>query len=314
MSATAVPDATPRIGGLRRWWPVAALVVVAGVAVLVWVLNTDRRRVYLEFEPAAVVVALGAAVVGTMLLLRLVRRRAAVRAAREHREVLAAVDAGHRQERLHLLSRLDHELKNPLTALRLGLSGLQGADPEAVRALGSQVDRLSGLTRDLRKLAALESGPLDLVPVDIGVLLQEVVGDVDGFDEQVRVELALPRGPFPLPPVRGDRDLLQAAVMNLVVNAVKFSEPGGLVEVRAREEPGPPHRVVIEVADTGIGIPPEELDLVWQELARGRQAHGRPGTGIGLALVQIVVRRHGGRTGLRSRVGAGTVVTVELPC
>lgn len=298
---------------MRRWWPAVAGVLVLAAAAAVWWINTDRRRVYVEFDPALLILVVGALAVTTAALQQRHARRSREREAAAVARVQAEAAVTHRHDRLQLLSRLDHELKNPLTALRLGLGALTGAEPAAVQTLSDQVDRLSRLTGDLRKLAALESGPLDLVQVDLSQVLAEVVTDVADFDDAVGVELNLPRGPWPLPTVRGDRDLLQAAVMNVVVNAVKFSRPGGLVEVRAREEPGPPHRVVIEIADTGTGIAPDEVELVWQELARGRQAHGRPGTGIGLALVQIVVRRHGGRSFLRSQLGAGTVVTLELP-
>lgn len=298
---------------VKRWWPFLAGGLVLLAAGIVWWINTDHRRVYLEFEPALSILVVGALAVAAAVLLQRQARRSRRREAEAVARARAEAAAVHRHDRLQLLSRLDHELKNPLTALRLGLAGLPGAEPAALQTLSDQVDRLSRLTGDLRKLAALESGPLDLAPVDLSQVLAEVVADVADFDDSVGVELNLPRGPWPLPTVRGDRDLLQAAVMNVVVNAVKFSRPGGLVEVRAREEPGPPHRVVVEIADTGVGIAPDEVELVWQELARGRQAHGRPGTGIGLALVQIVVRRHGGRSFLRSRLGAGTVVTLELP-
>jgi two-component system, OmpR family, sensor kinase len=71
--------------------------------------------------------------------------------------------------------------------------------------------------------------------------------------------------------------------------------------------------LLLEVADTGIGIPSDEVGQVWQELARGRAARSLPGTGIGLALVRVIVARHGGRAAIRSRDGQGTVVSIQLP-
>jgi two-component system OmpR family sensor kinase len=67
------------------------------------------------------------------------------------------------------------------------------------------------------------------------------------------------------------------------------------------------------VADTGVGIPPDEIGQVWQELARGRIARSLPGTGIGLALVRVIAARHGGQVAIRSRHGQGTVVSIRLP-
>ena len=103
---------------------------------------------------------------------------------------------------------------------------------------------------------------------------------------------------------------LAAAVHNLVDNALKFTAPGDTVEIRAFEDGA---TVVIEVADTGPGIPEEEMPHVWEELYRGQGARGVQGSGLGLALVQAIVERHCGQTGLRSRAGQGTVFTLRLP-
>jgi two-component system OmpR family sensor kinase len=107
-----------------------------------------------------------------------------------------------------------------------------------------------------------------------------------------------------------DRDLLYLAVYNLLDNALKFTRPGDTVEVRAFEDGA---SVVIEVADTGPGIPEDELPHVWEELYRGQGARAAPGSGLGLALVRAIVELHGGQINLRSRAGQGTVFTVRLP-
>ena len=124
------------------------------------------------------------------------------------------------------------------------------------------------------------------------------------------ISLSLPQAPWPLPDVQGDEDLLLLALLNLLGNAVKFSEPGATVEVRAFEDAD---MVIIEVADTGPGIPEGEVPFVWQELYRGRGARGIPGSGLGLALVRAITERHGGQVTIRSRVRQGTVVAVKLP-
>ncbi len=100
------------------------------------------------------------------------------------------------------------------------------------------------------------------------------------------------------------------ALVNLLNNAVKFSSPGDSVEVRAFEDS---EMVIVEVADTGPGIPEAEVPFVWQELYRGRGARGVPGSGLGLALVRAIAERHGGQVTIRSRVDQGTVVTMKLP-
>jgi two-component system OmpR family sensor kinase len=150
------------------------------------------------------------------------------------------------------------------------------------------------------------------VPVGLDGMLREVesaVRELPGASER-RLRLTLPEAPWPLPAVRGDVDLLFVAVHNLAVNAVKFTRPGDTIEIRAAEDGA---EVVIEVADTGPGIPADELDEVWEELARGQAARGVPGTGLGLPLVRTIVARHGGEQRIRSRVGQGTVVSLRLP-
>ena len=217
--------------------------------------------------------------------------------------------------------RLDHELKNPLTAIRAGLAnieqggGLALASAGTVAAVASvsvQADRIARLVSDLRKLADLETREIETAPVDLTALLDEVaeaVAEIPAARERV-IRVTVPRAPWPLPLVAGDRDLLFIAVQNLVANAVKFSAPGDTVEVRASEDDD---ALLLEVADTGAGIAADEIGQVWQELARGRAARSLPGTGIGLALVRVIVVRHGGQVAIRSRDGQGTVVGIRLP-
>jgi two-component system OmpR family sensor kinase len=238
-------------------------------------------------------------------------------ATRRCQRQMAGLRAESAEERRRFLQRLDHELKNPLTAIRAGLANLANGSDEASRteALASvelQVLRLSRLTADLRKLAELEARPLERAPVDIAELLQEVVSQAQeqpGVDTR-RLNLALPQAPWPVPEVLGDWDLLFLAIYNLLDNALKFTRPGDTVEVRAFDDRA---FVVVEVADTGPGIPKEELPRVWEELYRGQGARGVPGSGLGLALTRTILERHGGQVTLRSRLGQGTVVSVRLP-
>lgn len=216
------------------------------------------------------------------------------------------------------LRRLDHELKNPLTAVRAAVADL----PQASRAertsrlevVDAQARRMGRLITDLRKLAELETVPLALEDVD----LAETVGDAaEAVGEELAavgnhtlIRLDLPQVPWPLPHVRGDGDLLYSAIYNVLSNAAKYTPPGGSIEVRGREEAG---MVTVEVADTGIGVPPTDLPVVWSELGRAGNAHGLPGSGLGLPLVATIVRRHGGRARMASREGVGTRVWLSLP-
>jgi two-component system OmpR family sensor kinase len=233
---------------------------------------------------------------------------------RRIREHIADLQKQAADDRRRLLQRLDHELKNPLTAIRAGVANLSEAPAESGEALSSvvaQTVRLSRLAADLRKLGELETRPLEHTAVDTGELLREVVALVRERPEVAdrKLTLMLPQAPWPLPHVSGDRDLLFLAMHNLVENAIKFTQPGDTVEVRGYEER---EEVVIEVADTGPGIPEDEVPYVWDELSRGQAARSVPGTGLGLALVRAIISRHNGEAAIRSRVGQGTVVTVRL--
>jgi len=214
-------------------------------------------------------------------------------------------------ERRRFLGRLDHELKNPLTAIHAGLANLDG-QPATVASIRAQTVRLSRLVADLRKLAELETMPLEEEPVDLAPLLEDVYQAAqDQPKSQGRaITCSLPVAPWPLPAVQGDADLLFLAFYNLLDNAIKFSQPGDRIELRASESDG---AITVDVADTGMGIAPEELPAVWDELFRGQGARGVPGSGLGLSLTRAIIARHSGSVQVRSRPEQGTVVSVRLP-
>jgi two-component system OmpR family sensor kinase len=216
------------------------------------------------------------------------------------------------EDRRRFLQRLDHELKNPLTAIQAGLANLgERPNPSALSSVKAQTTRLSRLVADLRKLADLETRPLERAPVNLGEILETLTGLArEGEFSNHRIMLTIPQAPWPLPEVSGDYDLLLLAIHNLLNNALKFTKPGDRVEVRALEDG---QTVVVEVADTGPGIPDEELPHVWEELYRGKGARGVPGSGLGLALVRAIIDRHGGEVNIRSRAGQGTVVSLRIP-
>lgn len=185
--------------------------------------------------------------------------------------------------------------------------------PQSLQDAERQTERLSRLVADLRKLGELEERPLELEPVDLTEVLEEIVAAVCALPQYTRrpVGLVIPRVPWPLPQVNGDRDLLGLAFYNLVENALKYSGPGDAVEVRAVEDG---RWVIIEVADGGPGIAGEDLPRIFEELYRGTNARGLEGSGLGLSLVRRVIDRHGGDISVRSRQAGqkGTVFRVRL--
>lgn len=221
--------------------------------------------------------------------------------------------------RIRFMRRLDHEIKNPLTALRTALVNVREskAEDERQRAAdnaGRAVGQMIRLLSDLRKLSDLGERPLERLPVDVPALLQEMV-DAARFLPAYQgreVNLLIAKIPSPFPPVTGDRDLLALALYNLVENALKFTSGEQAVEVRALEDG---KAIVIEIADSGPGIPDDELARIFEELYRGANARGIEGSGLGLALVQRIVELHGGQVEVRSRQDDlhGTVFTLRLP-
>ena len=312
------------------WAGLLAPVLGGAIVGVVLAVAEPGLRLYAAGSPAllaGIAGLLGAAVMAGVLGARRRADRAATVASAAALEEAAASAA---RDRLRFLARLDHELKNPLTAIRAGLANFEQASAlragaadgddgaagdegsTALASVSAQADRITRLVSDLRKLADLETQPIETVPVDLPSLLREVadaVGDIPAASQRT-IRVTVPQAPWPLPLIEGDRDLLFVAVQNLAGNAIKFSAPGDTVEIRASEDG---EELLIEVADTGIGIPADEIDQVWDELARGRAARSLPGTGIGLALVRVITARHGGRVAIRSRQGQGTVVSLWLP-
>ncbi|MEE4272717.1 MAG: HAMP domain-containing sensor histidine kinase, partial [Thermoanaerobaculales bacterium] len=175
-----------------------------------------------------------------------------------------------------------------------------------------QVERITRLTDELFELATIEAGAIDLKPEaqKLKPLTSEILADFQAVADQSGVELRMDL-PDDLTCVC-DRRGLYRVVSNLVDNAIKYNREGGWVEVRGSAgETG----VTLEVEDSGVGIPAEELGAVMQRFYRIDQARtpGQGGLGLGLAIVKHMVLQMGGNLVLDSREGVGTVATLALP-
>lgn len=295
-----------------RWrWPWVFAPIGLGLAAGLLIHFTPRADpfIYVQVQLSVLVFAFTA-------LISLIMAGFYLRDRRDHKLVSYAEEE-FSQDRRRFLQRLDHELKNPLTAILAGLANLsieenlenRQATLESVKA---QVNRMRQLVSELRKLADLEIRPLDFSSVDLTALLEETYNLIQdqASASQRDLSLTLPHAPWPLPAVSGDPDLLALAFHNLLSNALKFSQKSDTIELRAFEDGS---QVVIEIADTGSGIPSAESEHIWEELYRGENARGIPGSGLGLALVKAVIARHQGEISVRTRSGEGTVFTVRLP-
>jgi len=207
---------------------------------------------------------------------------------------------------------LAHELRTPVTVLGGVAEELasQQADPALLEMLRRQVQRLSRFARDLEELARVETGTLELVlePVELLRLAREVAADLEPFARERQVKLAVEGEPVT---VVSDRLRLAQVLTNLLDNAVRYNRPQGSVTVTVTPRP---EGALLGVKDTGLGIPENEIPLVFQRFYRVRRGEGEgAGSGLGLALVKHLLARLGGTITLRSRLGEGTEVEVTLP-
>ena len=213
-------------------------------------------------------------------------------------------------ERSFLLS-VSHELKTPLTAIRGYAEGLEeGAfEPgEAAEIIREEARRLERLVRDLLDLARINRREfaVSLGEVDLAEVAREAVRRYEQEARAAGVELEAESDAAA--PARGDHDRVLQIVSNLVENALRSTPRGGSVRVRA--EPGS-----IAVADTGTGLPAEDLERAFERFyLYDRSSSGRRiGTGLGLAIVKELTEKMGGSVSVRSRVGEGTTFAVRLP-
>ena len=213
--------------------------------------------------------------------------------------------------RQEFVANLSHELKTPITALRLAAESLEGHPPEDARhrftdRIVIEADRLAAIVDNLRQLAEIEAGRalVDSSPVEVEAVLREVTQRAGGRP----VELAVSEGLV----VEADRAKLAQALGNLLDNAAKFSPPGTPIEVSAEPAGG---EVRITVRDHGNGISPEHWDRVFERFykvdpARNREVHG---TGLGLAIVKHLVLLQGGRVWTEAAPGGGQLFGMALP-
>lgn len=208
-----------------------------------------------------------------------------------------------------------HELQTPLTALRTNLE-LAQSEEDALRrndyiqrSIG-QIDRLMNLNRNLLNLSRLESGGQPLFQsVDLREWLSPLAEIYAARAEQCGQVFHLDL-PETLPVIRGNQNLLQTALENLLDNAIKFTPEGGQITLGAGKNEG---QVEIWVEDTGIGIPAEDLEQIFNRFHRGRNAAGYPGSGLGLAIAHAVAQTHGGSIEAQNRSGGGARLTLRLP-
>lgn len=212
-----------------------------------------------------------------------------------------------------LVADVAHELRTPITILQASceamVDGVDAPTPVRLASLHDEVLRLGRLVEDLETLAAAEAAGLrlDRRRVDLADIAADAVASLAAraADAELRVDTLLESAV-----VDGDARRLHQVVLNLLANAVKFTPAGGTVRVTTGTEGT---LAVLEIADTGTGIAPDELGRVFDRFWRGRGTGSTSGSGIGLAVVAELVRAHHGRVDVASAAGEGARFRVLLP-
>ena len=218
------------------------------------------------------------------------------------------------QFKTDLIAMLAHDFRGPLTAIA-GFAELMeemddldaNARRDMLRTIQREAKRLASFAADTLTVARLETDGLTIVheAFDLVEAVREVM-DIYAAREGIALE-----APARLP-ICADRGRLQQVLDNLLSNAIKYSPAGSPIRVTLGASE---REVILAVGDSGIGIPPEDMPLIYERYARGRNARSRGigGSGFGLYVVEAIVRHHGGRIDVESAVNKGTTFTMRIP-
>jgi heavy metal sensor kinase len=232
-------------------------------------------------------------------------------------ETLARLEKSFEQLR-RFTADASHELRTPLTAIRsVGEVALQNTGDatyyrDIIGSMLEEVNRLTRLVESLLTMSRADAGQIQLQRTTVGVLdlAKESAALLEVLAEEKHQTIVVDGAPSLT--VRGDRLILRQALINLIDNAVKYSPPGGSIEVRVRAMS---KDVLIEVQDSGPGIPEEHADKVFQRFYRIDKARTRAegGTGLGLSIVEWAVSVHGGKVELMRDATPGCTFVIHLP-
>ncbi len=220
------------------------------------------------------------------------------------------------QTQQRLLADVSHELRTPLTAIRGNVDLMRrmgDADPESLEIIQEEIERMTRLVGDLLLLARADAGglPLEKKKVELDNLLFEVYRQVRLLEKSVEVKVT----EVDQVCIMGDVDRLKQLLLNLISNAIKYTPDGGTVDVSLSKKNG---WAYLKIADTGQGIPAEDLPYIFDRFyrvdkARARAQSGQGGAGLGLAIAKWIAQAHGGNIDVTSKVGEGTTFTIILP-
>lgn len=219
--------------------------------------------------------------------------------------------------RRNLIADTAHELRTPLAILRGNLESLQEgvikASPEVVISLHDEVVRISRLVNELQDISLADAGELRLNRREVSIeeLVEKVALPFSGEAKYKNVSFSV-NMPVGLPPVYADPDRIVQVLLNVMGNALRYTEPGGTVILSAGLEG---HNIVFSVKDNGVGIAPEDLNSIFERFYRSDQSRSRSGggAGLGLAIAKGLVEAHGGKIWADSKVNEGSNFSFTIP-
>jgi two-component system phosphate regulon sensor histidine kinase PhoR len=220
--------------------------------------------------------------------------------------------------RRELIGNISHEFRTPLAGIKAMVETLRdGAvdDQEAARdflaRIDDEVERLTQIVVELTELSRIETGEaeLRLEPVNLNSLVEEVITQLSPQIERQQLT-AEKKTDTNLPSVQADKRRIRQTIVNLIHNAIKFTNPGGKIMVTTRIHNG---SVTVDISDTGIGIAKRDLPHVFERFYKGDRDRSGGGTGMGLAIAKHVIEAHGGSTWVQSEEGKGSTFSFSLP-
>jgi two-component system phosphate regulon sensor histidine kinase PhoR len=220
--------------------------------------------------------------------------------------------------RRELIGNISHELRTPIAGIKAMVETLKGSaidDKEAtmnfLTKIDSEVDRLIQLVSEVTELSRIEAGQAEfkMAPTDLNLLVKEVVAQMNPLAQRQEVTIAAAPATN-LPVVRADKERIRQTLINLVHNAIKFNHPGGKVAVSTEADT---ESAIVNVSDTGIGIPKEDLPHVFERFYKADRARAQGGSGLGLAIAKHTIQAHGGNIWVKSEEGKGSTFSFSLP-
>ncbi len=227
------------------------------------------------------------------------------------------------QMKSDFISIVSHELRTPLTSIK-AFAELILMKPhmpvekhnKLLTIINNETDRLARLINDVLDLTKIEAGKLSwhITKLSVEDVIQTSVAGIQSLADNKSLLISI-RIDSRLPDLHGDKDRLVQVITNILSNAIKFTPQGGKIEISAHREQSPRPQVVVAISDTGVGIPKEDLNLIFEKFRRSGDVltNNADGTGLGLTITRQIVEYHGGTISANSTLGKGSTFTFTLP-